>query len=82
MKLTPKGCTRLGVYESRGFPIGEYKFNPTDFKGGVVVLTKDEAMYLAGCCLTLSNDVYFRAKAKEMHAKLCDRIRSIEEESK
>ena len=81
MKLNPKGCTRLGVYESRGFPISEFTFFPTDFKGGVVILSKDEAMYLAGCCLTLSHDVYFRAKAKEMHGKLCDRIRSIDEEN-
>jgi hypothetical protein len=49
MKLTREGAARLGRHESRGFPVGDFEFQPEDFDGCFqeekdhVVLTLEEA---------------------------------------
>ena len=49
MKLSREGAARLGCHEARGFPVGDFEFQPEDFDGCCqngkdhVVLTVEEA---------------------------------------
>lgn len=62
MKLAREGAARLGRHESRGFPLGDFEFQPEDFDGNFqngkdhVVLTIDQAKELA---LKLKNNAEF-----------------------
>lgn len=55
MKLAREGAARLGRHESRGFPVGDFEFQPEDFDGCFqngkdhVVLTVEEAEILTRC---------------------------------
>ena len=57
MKLTSEGAARLGRHESRGFPIGDFEFQPEDFDGCFqngkdhFVLTVKEAKQLLDCAM-------------------------------
>lgn len=49
MKLTREGAARLGRHESRGFPVGDFEFQPEYFDGSFqngkdhIALTVEEA---------------------------------------
>lgn len=55
MKLTSEGAARLGRHESRGFPVGDFEFQPEDFDGCFqngkdhIALTVEEAEILTRC---------------------------------
>lgn len=74
MKLSSKGLSRLGLYESRGFPLGSYEFKQEDFKDSII-LSLDEAILLARCCLYVrgSDNSYYEFLRK-IHSNLCNRI--------
>lgn len=87
MKLTSEGAARLGRHESRGFPVGDFEFQPEDFDGccqngkdHLVGLTVKEAKVieeLALLCLFLRPKAVTIEKAKVMK-ELNNRIKQAE----
>lgn len=74
MKLSSKGLSQLGLYESRGFPLGSYEFKQEDFKDSII-LSLDEAILLARCCLYIrGSDNNYYEFLRKIHSNLCNRI--------
>lgn len=72
MKLSSKGLSRLGLYESRGFPLGSYEFKQEDSKDTILLSLSD-----AQTIQEILEYVYYNCSDPELENKSLSLFRYI-----
>ena len=72
MKLSSKGLTRLGLYESMGFSLGSYEFKQEDSKDTILLSLSD-----AKALQEILEYVYYNCSDPELESKSLSLFRYI-----